>query len=106
MSGPIELGFQPVPLTVTLAADADFISTFVAQAGWPDGTQIQLRFINFRNTVTLTWSATISGTDATFDVAAADVAILIAAQPQEVRLHYMDSQGDDLLWGKGRIVVV
>lgn len=104
MSDLIELGFRPVPLTITLAADADFISKFVAQSGWPDGTQIQLRFINLRNTVI--WSATISGTDATFDVAAADVATLISAQPQEVRLHYMDAQGDDLLWGKGRVVVV
>lgn len=104
MSDSIELGFRPVPLTVTLAADSDFISTFVAQDGWPDGTQIQLRFVNFRGTTI--WSATISGTNATFDVAVADVATLIAAQPQEVRLHYMDSQGDDLLWGKGRVVIV
>jgi hypothetical protein len=102
--GSIDLGFQPVPLNVILAADSDFLATFIAQTGWPTGTQIQLRFINLATTTT--WSATISDTTATFNVAAADVATLIGSQPQEVRLHYLDSSGDDLLWGKGMVEIV
>lgn len=101
----VVLGFQPIDIVVTLAADSDFLTKFFAQDGWPVGTQIELRFTNSTGPVVV-WEATVSGTDAVFSEDVASVAALIAAGPLSVRLHYLDTSGDDLLWGKGRVSIV
>lgn len=100
----VVLGFQPVDISVTLADDADFISRFVAIDGWPDGTQVELRFVGDGSPIV--WAASVSDTDVLWDVPASDVSDVIAANYRSVRLHYMDASGDDLLWGKGRVYVV
>lgn len=100
----IHLGFTPEPLTVTVAADSDFVATLVAEDGWPAGTAIELRFPLPGQVIV--WPATVDGTDAAWDVDVPEVAALIAARPWGVRLHYSDGAGTDLLWATGRVVIV
>jgi hypothetical protein len=98
----IELGFEPEPMQLNLSADADFVCRLVAEDGWPEGTQIELRFPVAGSTTV--WAATIDGTDAAWNVPAADVAVLVGARPRTVRLHYRSS-GSDLLWARGQVVL-
>lgn len=100
----INLGFVPLALTVTLAADADFAATLVAQDGWPVDTQIELRFPLPGSTVV--WPATVVGTDAAWNVDIPDVAALLVGQPRRVRLYYSDGAGADLLWASGSVVII
>lgn len=113
----VDFGFKPIEISVTLASDGDFVSRLVAEDGWPDGTQIELRFPV--NGPPVVWPAEFSDVlddegnvlvvrgAADWDVPHGQVAAVVAAKPTAVRLHYMNDNGDDdLLWGKGRVAVV
>ena len=99
----ISLGFKPLPLEVRLARDSDFVCSLVAEAGWPEGVEIELVFPHDGSTTT--WLATIDGDTASWKIPHAQVAALLAANARKVRLHYRDTAGSgDLLWGVGSVV--
>jgi hypothetical protein len=99
----ISFGFHPLPINVTLSTDGDFVTSLVASQDWAAGTTIELRF---PLTSPIVWAATIAGLTASWDVPASTVAAAITAGVRDVRLHYRDGAGDDILWGKGRVTVV
>lgn len=98
----INLGYVPIPLTVTLVTDGDFLSTLVASTPWPAGTMIQLRFATTADTPTV-WAATVAGTNAAWDVPAATVNTLLGLQPGQVVLRYAEADGTSIVWGKGTV---
>lgn len=90
------LGTKPDPLTVYLTTGADFRCTLRLDTNWPTGSTLALKF------AATTWSATISGRDATFNVdkATADAIADAAA----VRLNYTDGATVDETWAIGTVV--
>lgn len=102
----VAFGYKPFSLAVNLAADSDFIQMLVAFMEWPGGTVIELRFFDDAGAQLGLWPATISGPQAMWDVPRAVVAAMIALDPREVRLFYIDVDDDELLWGKGRPSIV
>jgi len=100
----VTLGLQPFDLTVTLPSDGDFVCTLIAENGWPVDTRIELRFLA-AGVDPIVWPATIDGTDARWSVRSTVVKAAIAAKPTAARLHYIDSAGEDLLWGRGRVLI-
>lgn len=100
----IELGSVGEQITVILAAGADFVVTLVAPTAWPVGTVIAL--VLSGGGVSVTWTATISGTQATFDVPTAQVQPVINSGYSFARLYYTPSGGGPLLWGQGDIRAV
>ena len=101
----INLGNEPEQLRVVLSADGDFLSTLISCDGWPEGAVISLKFVAPSGDVAASWPATIDGDRAYWDVPAADVAEVIEAKARVVRLHYVDGEGNDLLWARGQTVV-
>ena len=110
----VALGFPPIALTVTLSADADFFTTLVNADGWDSGISIELRFPvpGVDSASWVAWPATIDGTQATWDVSKNLVNVVVAQAAAiggsgraRVRLHYVDADGSDLLWGEGPIDV-
>jgi hypothetical protein len=99
----INLGWVPIPITVSLATGGDFTSVLQSSVAWPVGSGVSLKFIG---TSTTTWTAVIAGTTATFDKTAAQVTTLLATDQRSVELHYTEADGSDLLWGRGDIRVV
>lgn len=105
----ISLGAEPDTLTVHLSVGADFNSTLVllddagAEVDWPVGTVITLRFAR-TTVVEETWTATITGAEATFDKDKAVVDATIAANRRNVRLFYVNG-AEDLLWASGTVAV-
>lgn len=101
----ISLGNAPEDLRVELSADGDFLSTLISCDGeWPEGVAITLKFATLSGDE-VSWPATIDGDRAYWDVPAADVAEVVAANTRLVRLHYADAEGNDLLWARGNVVV-
>ena len=100
------LGTPPVPMTVVLPSDADFVSSMTSTTGsWP-GTGVTLEILDRTGATIASWDADISGAVASWDVPAATVAPVIAARPATARLHYYDTDGSDLLWAKSNSVVI
>lgn len=98
MTGSTELGLAPGPLRVHLVTGADFQSILRNQSGdWPVGTTVALAFDNGA----ASWTATISGTDATFavDKATADT----IPDKTGVRLTYANGTTDQT-WKIGTVV--
>lgn len=85
----ITLGSEPEDLTVHLVTGADFKATLILKPAWPVGTTLTLV------SGATTWTATISGTDATFDVdkAAAD----LLADGASIKLKYVNGTTDQTL---------
>lgn len=104
MTAPVALGMSPIPITVTLPLDADFVCQFVAEEDWPDSSGVELRFHtnSADDAPVATWPATISGQNASWDVDSTVVQLVIDAAAFLVRLHYIEPDGTDLLWGRGR----
>lgn len=105
MSATISFGPQPFPLVVNLPPDAYFVQTLTNGAGWADGIAIELRFFPFSGSP-IVWAATIVDKLASWVEDADAVAAVIDSQPSQVRLHYIDASGDDLLWAVGRVNVL
>jgi hypothetical protein len=99
----INLGWVPIPITVSLAAGGDFVAVLQSSASWPAGSGVSLKFVG---TSTTTWTAAISGATATFEKTATQVNTLIATDQRTVELHYTEADGSDLLWGRGGVQVV
>ena len=107
MTAPVTLGTTPITITVTLPLDADFVCELVAEQDWPADTGIELRFHTDPNTAAAaTWPATVAANSASWDVPAADVQAVLDAGATTVRLHYVEADGSDLLWGRGRVRTV
>lgn len=96
MSDQIELGFRPQPLRLYLNAASDFVCTLRNRSGdWPVGTSLSLAV------GTLTWTATITGTDAAFSVDKSVVASVENGAP--VSLLYANA-GSDVVLATGQVV--
>ena len=97
----MDLGFQPLPLAVTLTKGADFVSGLVADTAWSSATAIALVFDDpDDDRAPIVWAATVAGTDATWARPAVDVDALIASQVRRVQLTYSDGV-TRLVWAKG-----
>lgn len=96
------LGYTPEKFKLVLAAGADFFSALTRSDGqpWPVGSELILDFAG----AAPSWTATLSGATATWDVDQADVDALIAARPRKVRLFYVDGEAR-LLWAVGALDV-
>lgn len=108
----IAFGFTPLEIGITLSPDADFYTSLVNADGWEDGVGIELRFpIPGADSASwVVWPATISGTTAAWDVVKTSVNTVVTQAKgiggsgrARVRLHYIDTSGNDLLWGEGPI---
>lgn len=108
MTAPVTLGTTPITITVTLPLDADFVCELVAEQDWPDDAGIELRFHTDPTLApTATWPATVAANSASWDVPAAQVQEdVLDAGATTVRLHYIEPDGSDLLWGRGRVRTV
>lgn len=111
----LTLGFIPVNITVELAYDGYFIQTLVPQdAGgldstWDVGAEIELRFLTGPDDVApVVWPATINvgRTQADFNADVTEVNTVIDSDRKFARLHYIDVDGNDILWGRGKTQVV
>jgi hypothetical protein len=95
----IDFVSAPAVLTINLTKDADFIRLLETVEGeeFPAGCQIELRFRDSAGGALAVWPATVTTTEAMWNVDKADVNDLIADEPASCRLFYVD--GDiDLLW--------
>lgn len=93
------LGSAPDTLKVVLVKGADFVSTLTRKDGtdWPVDTEVVLEF---KTTSPVSWSATLTGSSAMWNVDQADVDALIAAKPRSVKLWYVEGEVR-LLWAQG-----
>lgn len=99
MASPIQLGFSPVSMTLALANSADFVTTLQSQDGdFPTSAAISIEV------GTSTWTATIVGNEARFNVDQTEVDVVIAQSPRHFRLWYVDGE-TRLLWGSGTVLV-
>lgn len=97
----ITLGSVGDDLTVVIPLSARFLTKLTASTAWPTGTVIELHLMNDLADVPTVWSASINGTDATFDIPTSQVTTDTAARPSIARLLY-DSDGRGLLlWAHG-----
>lgn len=98
------LGTQPEKLTIQLSPRSDFVAVIQRSDGqdWAAGTEV---FLEFETTTDpISWPATISGTDASWNVDEADVDTLIATRPRKARLWYVEGEVR-LLWAAGGVKV-
>lgn len=100
-----DFGYVPTPLTVHLTSDADFIQTLTAVDAFPDGTVITLLIgpVGASPGQATAWTATVSGTTATFDVDKAQVLALGPGTQLRAELTYTDGAGVDLTWMLGSV---
>lgn len=104
------LGQGPETLRVVLVSNADFVSALKRSdaTSWDLATQIALE-IRTRaqdgTTAYVTWTATLNGDTAQWNVDMLEVNNVIAARPSTVRLWY--TLGElRLLWAQGDVEVV
>lgn len=96
----IRLGFAPVELNVVLTGGSDFASSLVADSPWADGTVIALVFTTATGPVT--WTATINGVSAGWQVVSSEVDGLLAQPVRLVKLMYSDPD-TTLTWATGTV---
>lgn len=95
MAEGIQLGSKPEPMRLFLSTGADFTTTLRLNEAWPGGSSVALVV------GTLTWTATIAGTDAIFNV---DKAVTDGvADGTAVRLVYTNASSD-AVWARGTVV--
>lgn len=97
MAGPnsgIVIGNRPAPLRVVLTTGSDFYRVLRYADGWPAGATLSLVL------PTTTWTASISGTDATFNVARA-VADMIEDGTAAQLIYTAD--GRRSVWADGKV---
>lgn len=98
----LNLDQKPEELRVGLVAGADFIRTLESEDGdWPGTAVIKLIF---NDTDATTWTATIAGADATWNIDKAVVDALIADAPTRAKVTYVDGPVD-LLWAVGGVTL-
>lgn len=99
----LKLGREPERLQVHLSRDADFRVTLSASEAYPAGSAVSLEVALGDGTVVDTWSASVSGADAVFDVDKTAVnAVLATTGPKQARLYFVNGTDDDL-WAHGRV---
>jgi hypothetical protein len=96
----IDFVSAPAVLTINLTRDADFIRLLeaVPPGEFPAGTQVELRFYDAGGTLLETWGATVTTTEAMWNVDKAVVNALILDAPDKCKMFYIDGT-IDLLWG-------
>lgn len=100
----VTLGAEPHDLTVILVRGADFRCVLELAALWPSTAQVSLAIETREPPGTVTWTATRSGTDMSFNVDVVEVNALIAQNPREARLWHVDGTLK-VLWAKGQVKV-
>lgn len=98
----ITLGSDVDQLTVIIPLGASFITTLTAATPWPNGTVIELHLVNDPADDPVIWSATVSGTDATFNINPANVKLVSDQRLSLARLIYNPGSGA-LLWAHGTV---
>lgn len=101
----ITLGWDPDQLTVLLAADTDFLAVLQSDTAWPAGTAIALQLTTDQVPSPVVWSATVSGTTATFDVPKATVNAVLSGTLSTAKLTYT-TPDIDVVWAVGRVAVL
>jgi hypothetical protein len=103
-----DFGFQPYSLHVHLIKqDADFIGTIRTSdaSDFPAGAMVTLKF---GTDTPIAWPATVSGSDAVWNVDKVAVAALLAApltgRQLPAHITYTDGAGVDLVWFSGSVV--
>lgn len=102
----ITFGWVPLEFTVALARGSDFVFTLIADPTWPAGIAIELRLSVTgpgENPSPTVWPATISGSNASWDVPAAAVGAVIDTGVRFARLRYREPDGSALVWMKGGV---
>lgn len=99
----VTLGSDVDQLTVIIPVGASFITTLTAATPWPVGTVIELHLMNDISDSPVIWSATISGTDATFNIPPSQVQTVTDARLSLARLIYNPGGSGALLWAHGTI---
>lgn len=109
----IKLGTTPDDLEVELARGADFVATLrnidpataddptPTPVNWPAGSVVELQLGN-APTLT-TWTATINGADATFNVPAATVTTFLDTGQRDARLYHRRTGVPPVCWATGRV---
>ena len=97
----ITLGSDVEQLTVVIPVGASFITTLTAATPWPDDTVIELHLMNDVADDPVVWSATVSGTDATFNIPSDQVQVVTDARLSLARLLYNPGGLGALLWAHG-----
>lgn len=106
MTYPLTFGSAPLPGTMLLNQYGDFVTEIISNTGsWPDGVVIDFRFMPSNLSTWTIWPATINGPTASWDVAAADVATLLASGVSQYRLFYT-ANSIPVEWSRGQVVDV
>lgn len=99
--GVITLGSEGEQLQVVIPVDADFVTTLTASSPWPVGTTIELHFSDPTLSSPTIWTASVSGSDAVFNVPKSTVQAVVVARLPIARLIYSPGGSGTLLWGHG-----
>lgn len=102
----INMGVKPARMSFTLTDDGDFYSVLRTRDGsnFPVTAVLQIRIYNAADSLLTTWTATVSGANATFNVDKAAVATLLALSPVQGRLFYHDgASGPEIILAKGPV---
>lgn len=99
----ITLGSAGDDLSIAVPVDADFVTTITSTISWPTGTTVELHFINQSTDVPIVWVATVSGSSVTFNIPAATVQAVVAAQLSIARLIYKPGGTGAILWAHGPV---
>jgi hypothetical protein len=101
----INFGLIPVRASFTMSSDADFYQVVSTSddSNFPVGCTMVIKILDSEDVVLDTWSATISGSTATFEEVKADVATVLDGDPVAARVYYQESGGPELLLAQGLI---
>jgi hypothetical protein len=94
-------------MTINLTRNTDFIRRIetVSPEVFPVGCVVELRWYQSNGSLIDTWAATVTSTQADWNVDKADVDTLIALVPDKAKLFYIDGTVD-LLWALANTVVI
>lgn len=97
----VTLGSEGEQLQIIIPVGADFVATLSAAAAWPVGTVIEIHLSNTLSDTPIVWSATITGTNAVFNVPKATAQPVVDARLSLARLFYSPGGSGLLLWAHG-----
>lgn len=97
----ITLGSEGEQLQVIIPVDADFVTTLTASSPWPTGTTVELHLSDTSLNPPVVWAASVSGSNAVFNVPKSTVQAVVTARLSLARLIYSPSGSGTLLWGHG-----
>ncbi|CAA9364625.1 MAG: hypothetical protein AVDCRST_MAG68-5063 [uncultured Gemmatimonadetes bacterium] len=95
----ITLGRPIKQIAVVLPDVGSYTAVLVSESGWPADARVQLRFGDWE----MVWTATRSGNQMRWDIAAAQVAAVRGLSRQTVWLTYQAGDAEPLQWGTGRV---